>query len=48
MARERDVLLDSGDSFPDLAFNLVDDGKMSFLRDTGGRWRVLLIYRGHW
>jgi hypothetical protein len=48
MAHEKDVLLDSGERFPDLDFNLVDGGKMSFLRDTGGQWRVLLIYRGHW
>jgi hypothetical protein len=48
MARERNVLLDSGDSFPDLDLNLVDGGKTSYLRHSGGRWRVLLIYRGHW
>jgi hypothetical protein len=48
MARESSTILDTGDRFPDLEFNLVSGEKMLLPRDLGNRWRVLLIYRGHW
>ena len=48
MARESSILLDNGDSFPDLEFHLVSGEKMLLPRDLGNRWRVVLIYRGHW
>jgi hypothetical protein len=48
MARESSTILDTGDRFPDLEFHLVSGGRMLFPRDSGSRWRVLLVYRGHW
>jgi hypothetical protein len=48
MARREDGLLDSGDPFPEMAFETVAHGRVrideSFTRGYG----VVLIYRGHW
>ena len=48
MARKGNIVLDNGDSLPDLEFDLASGEKMVFPRDAGSRWRVLFIYRGHW
>ena len=48
MTREKNILLDSGDSFPDIEVDLAAGGRMLVPRDLGSRWRVLFVYRGHW
>jgi len=48
MTREIATLLDTGDNFPDLDFTLVSGESTVVTRNLGKRWRILLIYRGHW
>ena len=48
MTRGIATLLDTGDSFPDLDFTLVSGESVVVPQDLGKRWRILLIYRGHW
>jgi len=48
MAREAAKLLDTGDTFPNLDFSLISGEKILFPQDLGKRWRILLVYRGHW
>jgi hypothetical protein len=48
MTREIATLLDTGDNFPKLDFTLVSGESMVVPQDLGKRWRILLIYRGHW
>jgi len=48
MAREAAKLLDTGDTFPNLDFNLINGERILFPQDIGKRWRIMLVYRGHW
>ena len=48
MAREAVKLLDTGDGFPNLDFRLISGERMLVPQDLGKRWRILLVYRGHW
>jgi hypothetical protein len=48
MAREAAELLDNGDNFPSLDFRLISGERIIVPQDMGKRWRILLIYRGHW
>jgi hypothetical protein len=48
MAREAVRLLDTGDRFTSLEFNVIDGERIVFPEDMGERWRILLVYRGHW
>jgi len=48
MARETAKLLDTADTFPNLDFNLISGERILFPQDMGKRWRILLVYRGHW
>jgi hypothetical protein len=48
MAREASKLLDTGDTFPNLRFNLANGENMVVPQDLGNRWRVLLTLRGNW
>ncbi len=48
MAREAVRLLDTEDKFPSLEFNVIDGERIVFPEDMGGRWRILLVYRGYW
>ena len=48
MARASGFLLDSGDSFPALAFDTVKHGRVTLPDGFGDGWGVFLVYRGHW
>lgn len=48
MARIEGRLLDNGDTFPLLTFDLVQGNTLTLPRDFGERWNVLFFYRGHW
>ncbi len=48
MAREEVKLLDTGDTFPSIDFTVISGERIVAPQDLGKRWRVLLIYRGHW
>ena len=48
MAHSDCKILDTGDSFPQLKFKVVEGEEISLPKDFGGRWNVLLFYRGHW
>ena len=48
MAREAVNILDTGNSLPNFDFRLISGEGMLVPQDLGSRWRVLLIYRGHW
>lgn len=48
MARGPDAPLDSGDAFPELAFETVAHGQLRLPEAFAGRWGVLLVYRAHW
>lgn len=40
--------LDIGDLFPKLTLNLVSGTTLDLPDGLGGRYRVILFYRGHW
>jgi hypothetical protein len=40
--------LDGGDLFRELLLNLLDRPVTIVQAELGGRWGVLLLYRGHW
>jgi hypothetical protein len=48
MSRAGTGILDTGDIFPGMEFAVIGDGSLSLPGDFGGRWNVLLFYRGHW
>jgi len=48
MARADSALLDTGDRFPDLAFETVNHGRVHIDRHFSQGYGVVLIYRGHW
>ncbi len=48
MQRSNCVILDTGDLFPRLDFELVGGDSISLPEDFGGRWNILFFYRGHW
>jgi peroxiredoxin len=48
MARNTTRPLDHGDAFPVFRVSLVDGGTAALPADFGGRWTVILGYRGHW
>ncbi len=48
MTREAVKILDTGDTFPNLDFRLINDERMLVPQGLGKRWRIVLIYRGHW
>lgn len=37
-----------GDSFPELSLSLVDGGSIDLPGGLGGKYRIVLFYRGHW
>ncbi len=37
-----------GDRFPDLTVKLVGGGSLDLPAGLGGKYRVILFYRGHW
>ena len=40
--------LNTGDMFPQLSLDLVDGSKLDLPGGMGGRYNVILFYRGHW
>jgi len=48
MARPQKKPLDAGDRFPEMEVSLLEGGTLSLPADLGGRWAVILAYRGHW
>lgn len=48
MAQTGNRRLDAGDSFPDITLHFPDGTSSSLGAVAGGRWCVLLFYRGHW
>jgi hypothetical protein len=40
--------LDTGAAFPKMSLNLVDGSKVDLPEGVGGRYKVILFYRGHW
>lgn len=48
MAQSLGNKLDSGSAFPDLELNLVSGGAQKISQIAGGRWSVVLLYRGDW
>ena len=40
--------LNTGDSFPRLALDLVDGGRLELPAGLDSRYKVILFYRGHW
>ena len=47
MARSESKLLDTGDAFPKLSWNLPDGGTINVPGDMGDGWKVVLIFRGY-
>ena len=48
MSRSNCKILDTGDSFPALAFSSVEREVITLPDAFGERWNILLFYRGHW
>jgi hypothetical protein len=48
MARQEGVLLDSGDRFPEMAFETVAHGRVRIDENFFRGYGVVLVYRGHW
>lgn len=48
MARQEGVLLDSGDLFPEMAFETVAHGRVPIDENFARGYGVVLLYRGHW
>ncbi len=48
MARANCHILDNGDMLPFLEVETVAGEHVVLPRDFGGRWAVLLFYRGEW
>lgn len=48
MAQSLGDKLDAGQAFPDLSLNLVSGEKRNISDIAGGKWSVLLLYRGDW
>ena len=40
--------LDSGDTFPELTLQDLDDSDITLPDAFGDGWGVVLMYRGHW
>lgn len=40
--------LENGQPFPAISAPSVDAGDLHLPDDLGGRWAVVLFYRGHW
>ena len=40
--------LNTGDRFPNLSLHLVDGSTVALPEGVGGRYNVILFYRGHW
>jgi peroxiredoxin len=40
--------LNTGDTFPKLTLKLVDGSGAELPEGLGGRYNVILFYRGHW
>ena len=48
MAQSLGNKLDSGDFFPDIELQVLNDGKSRISALTAGQWSVVLLYRGDW
>lgn len=48
MAREKENVLDYGDSFPRLQIDTTSGDKLALPDYFSGGWGILLAYRGHW
>jgi peroxiredoxin len=42
------AMLNAGDQFPRLTLNLVGGGTLDLPAGLGGKYSVILFYRGHW
>lgn len=40
--------LNTGDAFPKISLDLVDGSSVELPEGVGGRYNVILFYRGHW
>jgi hypothetical protein len=40
--------LNTGAAFPKMSLNLVDGSSIDLPAGLGGRYNVILFYRGHW
>jgi peroxiredoxin len=40
--------LNTGTAFPKMSLNLVDGSSIDLPEGLGGRYNVILFYRGHW
>jgi peroxiredoxin len=40
--------LDAGDTFPDMALNLVGGSTLRLPGDLKSNYSIILFYRGHW
>jgi hypothetical protein len=41
-------VLDAGELFPGIEFNITSGGKIHLPADFGETWNVFFIYRGQW
>jgi hypothetical protein len=48
MARAGNIVLDTGDYFPEMEFQMVGGPGVTIPRAFIGHWSVFLIYRGQW
>jgi hypothetical protein len=48
MAQTESRKLDIGDPFPQTELNLVEGGSRLLPGENDERWRVFIVYRGHW
>lgn len=48
MARVNCKILDNGDAFPKMKFNVVNNDVIVLPDNFGNKWNVLIFYRGHW
>jgi len=48
VARVKDILLDTGDIFPEMEFTSIEGKTVVFPKDYIKGWSILLFYRGHW
>jgi peroxiredoxin len=48
MAQSSNRKLDHGEAFPDMVVRTLEDANRGLYELLGGKWAVLLFYRGHW
>lgn len=48
MPKVNDLILDTGDAFPNIEIDLVGGGKLSIADHLKGSWGCILFYRSHW